>query len=59
MNSKQSAEWNEQKRKLKERLAQVMDDDLLAEDKMNEILNRIQKKTVKSITELKKNIGAL
>ncbi len=52
--------WNEQKGKLKEKFAQLTDDDLLfAEGKRDEMLGRIQKKLGKSKEELETIISKL
>ena len=52
--------WNEQKGKLKQKYANLTDDDLLfAEGKKDEMLGRLQKKLGKSKEELNKIIAAL
>ena len=52
--------WNEQKGKLKQRFAELTDNDLLfIEGKKEEMLGRLQKKLGKSKEELHKIIGEL
>lgn len=52
--------WNEQKGKLKQKFAQLTDDDLLfAEGKKDEMWGRLQVKLGKSKEELKKIIAEL
>ena len=52
--------WNEQKGKLKQKFAELTDDDLLfAEGKKDEMMGRIQKKLGKTKEELHKIIGSL
>lgn len=52
--------WNEQKGKLKQKFAQLTDDDLLfAEGKKDEMLGKLQIKLGKSKAELDKIIAAL
>jgi uncharacterized protein YjbJ (UPF0337 family) len=52
--------WNEQKGKLKQKFAQLTDNDLLfAEGKKEEMLGRIQKKLGKTKEELHKIIEGL
>lgn len=52
--------WNEQKGKLKQKFAQLTDDDLLfAEGKKDEMLGKLQIKLGKSKAELDKLIAAL
>jgi len=52
--------WNEQKGKLKQKFANLTDDDLLfAEGKKDEMMGRLQKKLGKSKEELNKIIAAL
>ncbi len=52
--------WNEQKGKLKQKFAQLTDDDLLfAEGKKDEMMGRLQVKLGKSKEELHKIIAAL
>lgn len=47
--------WNEAKGKLKQKFSKLTDDDLKYEDgKEDELLGRLQKKTGKSIDEIKK-----
>jgi uncharacterized protein YjbJ (UPF0337 family) len=55
-----SGKWNEQKGKLKQKFAQLTDDDLLlVEGKKDEMLGRIQIKLGKTKDELHKIIEAL
>lgn len=52
--------WNEVKGKLKQKYANLSDDDLVyAEGKEDELLGRLQKKTGKSKEELKDEIDKL
>ena len=52
--------WNEAKGKLKQKYADLTDDDLeYAEGKGDELLGKLQKKTGKSKEELKKEIESL
>ncbi len=52
--------WNEAKGKLKQKYAELTDDDLTyAEGKEDELLGRIQKKTGKTRDEVKKIIREL
>lgn len=52
--------WNEVKGKLKQRYAKLTDDDLTyVEGKGDELLGRLQQKTGKSKSELKKEIETL
>ena len=52
--------WNEQKGKLKQKFANLTDDDLLfAEGKMDEMLGRLQIKLSKTKEELHKFISEL
>ena len=52
--------WNEQKGKLKQKFAELTDNDLLfAEGKQDEMMGRLQKKLGKSKEELRKIIEAL
>lgn len=52
--------WNEQKGKLKQKFAELTDDDLLfAEGKKDEMMGRIQKKLGKTKEELHKIISSL
>lgn len=52
--------WNEQKGKLKQKFANLTDDDLMfAEGKEDELLGRLQKKLGKSKEELHKIISEL
>lgn len=52
--------WNEQKGKLKQKFAELTDDDLLfAEGKKDEMMGRIQKKLGKTKEELHKIIVSL
>ena len=52
--------WNEQKGKLKQKFAELTDDDLLfAEGKKDEMMGRIQKKLGKTKEELHKIICSL
>ncbi|MTI20017.1 CsbD family protein [Fulvivirga sp. RKSG066] len=52
--------WNEVKGKLKQKYADLTDDDLeFAEGKSDEMLGRLQQKTGKSKEELKKEIESL
>ncbi len=52
--------WNEQKGKLKQKFANLTDDDLLlAEGKEDEMLGRIQKKLGKTKEEITKIIADL
>ena len=52
--------WNEVKGKLKQKYAQLTDDDLeFAEGKDEELLGRLQKKLGKSKEDLRREIGEL
>jgi uncharacterized protein YjbJ (UPF0337 family) len=52
--------WNEVQGKLKQKYAQLTDDDLLfAEGKHDELLGRLEKKLGKSKEEVRKIIGEL
>jgi len=52
--------WNEAKGKLKQKYAQLTDDDLaFAEGKDEELLGRLQQKLGKSKEDLRKEIGDL
>lgn len=52
--------WNEQKGKLKQKFANLTDDDLMFEEgKEDELLGRLQKKLGKSKEELNKIISEL
>lgn len=52
--------WNEQKGKLKQKYANLTDDDLMyAEGKEDELLGRLQKKLGKSKEEVEKLISDL
>jgi uncharacterized protein YjbJ (UPF0337 family) len=52
--------WNEVKGKLKQKYAQLTDDDLaFAEGKDDELLGRLQQKLGKSKEDLRKEIGDL
>jgi uncharacterized protein YjbJ (UPF0337 family) len=52
--------WNEVKGKLKQKYADLTDDDLLYEEgKDNELLGRLQKKLGKSMDEVKQEINDL
>jgi uncharacterized protein YjbJ (UPF0337 family) len=52
--------WNEVKGKLKQKYADLTDDDLLYEEgKGNELLGRLQKKLGKSMDEVKQEINDL
>jgi uncharacterized protein YjbJ (UPF0337 family) len=52
--------WNEVKGKLKQKYAQLTDDDLtFAEGKDEELLGRLQQKLGKSKEDLRKEIGDL
>lgn len=52
--------WNEVKGKLKQKYADLTDDDLMyAEGKEDELLGRLQKKTGRTKEELKKEINKL
>jgi uncharacterized protein YjbJ (UPF0337 family) len=52
--------WNEQKGKLKQKFANLTDDDLMyAEGKEDELLGRLQKKLGKSKEEVEKLISEL
>lgn len=52
--------WNEVKGKLKQKYADLTDDDLMyAEGKEDELLGRLQKKTGKTKEELKKEINKM
>lgn len=52
--------WNETKGKLKQKYADLTDDDLLfAEGKEDELLGRLQKKTGQTKEELRKTIEEL
>lgn len=52
--------WNEAKGKLKQKYANLTDDDLeYAEGKGDELLGKLQQKTGKSKEELKKEIESL
>jgi uncharacterized protein YjbJ (UPF0337 family) len=61
MNTKEiKGNWNEQKGKLKQKFAQLTDDDLLfAEGKKDEMMGRLQIKLGKSKEELQKLIAGL
>lgn len=53
-------DWNEKKGKLKQKYADLTDDDLAyAEGKEEELVGRIQKKTGQSRDEVKKEIREL
>ena len=52
--------WNETKGKLKQKYAELTDDDLMfAEGKEDELLGRLQKKTGETKEALRKTIGEL
>jgi uncharacterized protein YjbJ (UPF0337 family) len=52
--------WNEQKGKLKQKFAELTDNDLMfAEGKQDEMMGRLQKKLGKTKEELRKLIAAL
>jgi len=52
--------WNETKGKLKQKYAELTDDDLVfAEGKEDELLGRLQQKTGKTKEELRAEIGGL
>jgi uncharacterized protein YjbJ (UPF0337 family) len=52
--------WNEQKGKLKQKFAELTDDDLMfAEGKKDEMLGKLQIKLGKTSDELKKILGDL
>lgn len=52
--------WNEQKGKLKQKFANLTDDDLMyAEGKKDEMLGRLQKKLGKSKEEMEKLLSDL
>jgi uncharacterized protein YjbJ (UPF0337 family) len=57
---KMKGSWNEMKGKLKQKYAQLTDDDLtFAEGKEDELLGRLQKRLGKTKEEMKKEIEAL
>lgn len=59
-NTELKGNWNEQKGKLKQKFAELTDNDLLfAEGKQDEMMGRLQKKLGKSKEELRKIIEAL
>lgn len=59
-NTELKGNWNEQKGKLKQKFANLTDDDLLfAEGKMDEMLGRLQIKLSKTKEELNKFISEL
>lgn len=61
MNTKElKGNWNEQKGKLKQKFAELTDDDMLfVEGKKDEMMGRLQKKLGKTKEELYKIIEAL
>ena len=59
-NLKLKGQWNELKGKLKQKYAQLTDDDLtFAEGKEEEMLGRLQQRLGKNKEELRKEIEAL
>ncbi len=57
---KMKGSWNEIKGKLKQKYADLTDDDLLFEEgKENELLGRLQKKLGKSMDDVKSEINGL